>query len=245
MAVLLAACAIAACGGETDGSVHLPSAGDPNDPHFKQTGDPITFVHVVDNGSEVVVTVNLGPGDGSRVAVPEGWRFVAFIGEASKDVVGGKATFGADSIGKTDPVRVELHRAGRAVTVFEVAAPPVFEAPNVPATSVTIGSKLAVEITPIAGLSADAFECGPGAECTFVMLIADAACLSWDSSVHFFEPLESLSRSRVVELPIIESEFVAGPCGGKIVQTVARTKEWSDGNMYFGRERGPDVTFVR
>jgi hypothetical protein len=246
LGVLLIGFALTACGGETDGSLHSPAAGDPNDPHYKRGGDPITFVHVVDDGSEVVVNVSHGPGDGSFVDTPPGWRFVAFVGAESKEVVDGKASFGRDFVGKTDPVRVELHRPDRAVTVFDVVPPPAFEEPHVAAKSVTIGSSVAVELTPIVGLPSDAFECSGGSPCTFLMLSADGLCISWDSSVHFFrESPESFSRPRVVDLPIIQSEFSDGPCTGKIAMTAARTTEWPDGNIYFGRERGPAVAFTR
>lgn len=242
--VLVFGAAMAACGGQEDGSIHSPASGDPNDSHYKRAGEPITFIHMVDDGNSVTAEIKLGVGDGTFVDMPAGWSFVVTMGEETKPVTSGRTLF-RDFVGKTDPVRVELRRPDRATSVFEVIPPPVFEPPRVPVKSVTIGSTVSVEVGTI-DLPQSAFDCREDKLCTWVMLSADASCVSWESSVHFHDEAPSAFMfPRTVELPIVASEFSEGPCSGKIELTTASYLSYPDGNIYFGRDRGASVAFIR
>jgi hypothetical protein len=241
--VVLFGVATAACGGETDGSLHSPAAGDPSDPHYKRGGDPFTFIHAVDDGRDVTVEISVGPGNGTMVEMPAGWSFVVNMGGESKPVTSGKTSF-STFVGKTEPVRVELQRPDRATSVFEILPPPVFDDPRAP-TKVTIGSSVSVLMSAIE-LPPNAFECKQGTPCTWVSVSADATCVSWDSSVRFqSDTPSSFVSPRVVELPILASELSDGPCSGRIEMRASRHQDWSDGSIYFGRTRGPSVAFER
>lgn len=266
-----------ACGGEPSTSEDpqndpaASAAGDPNDPHYKPANEPFVFIYIDEDGGGVRFDVRLGrgKGDGSFTPIPNGWSFVAHVGDASRPLGVGEgtlaatATFGAQDSATnttvsatataTTPIYVDVSRpnwpGGRTVR-FDALVAPTFDAPKINGGSdpIKLGSIVDIELQPIL-FPPDAQDCRQSPDCTSIHISTDAPCVGYESDVILlWDSPGSYAKPRNIPFLPLPSRFSsdsAQQCSGNLSVAAMRSKTYADGVIVFKRVRGRQVVFTR
>jgi hypothetical protein len=197
----------------------------------------LAFIHIDDDGNDVVVEGSMGPGDGTYERLPTGATLVARIGESEArelTLVPGtephyRVSFGRKLVGVREPIRVELRREGGPLTFFELALAPPFEAPRV-----TSDIKLDAETELALSLM-------PAPPDAFFAAEARATCASL---IDLITPTGQKDE-RVIVMPLAVTRPEPVGCEGRLGVSALRSVTKPDqGEMTGRRFRGRPVKFV-